>query len=648
MSNLKRCILDIRSFCKENSESNKNKETNDENKDKIGKNNRKRIKRRDNFGVSDDSEPENQSEDNYLNDDNDDEIIAYYEKKFKKGKSDDLDGWNDLLEGISEKKPITNKKNPKNRVKIDKVKFEKINTKSANDEIYGKNLKSKPLHKFDLNINDDEIDSIKKLQNGIRGQFNKIAISNLKSVFMALEKYCQESSRVVIVEAIFKIITDITTSSFCGDFNLSHIAMMLGLINSGNGILQDKVVYIVEKICLSLNNLLNCKDVNFLQIRNLSCFLAYLYCYKVITLKLIYEILNILSKKCNERYLKIILDFLNVFHSFSRKEDSHVSEKLKNIYNDFNKSDNDQRLRFGLLELENIFLNKTKFDIDMTIKSIKAIKSCLSSPIGSNKIFATLSDFLKVNENGRWWVVGAGIFQSKMKDAPIGVKKSTLIAMDQNLVNLAKKFKMNTEIRINIFCQIFESKNYNDAFNNINKLNLNSVQKRQIVHVLFQLILKCKKPKDFYVLTLKKFVEFERNYKLTLKYTIWDHLKMIIVDEMESVKMERFKIILSKLIRCNIFDFTLFKIVYFSKVENNFVEFFRDLLVSILTENMDVGKQSQIFQKLNEKSHVNLKNGFKLFIKMNISQNQEFLDSLPNEIKTLFLLKLKTCLFCLN
>lgn len=54
----------------------------------------------------------------------------------------------------------------------------------------------------------------------------------------------------------------------------------------------------------------------------------------------------------------------------------------------------------------------------------------------------------------------------------------------ESLLNLAKEMRMNTDIRRSIFVVIMGSEDYMNCFEQLQKLNLNKIQSREVMHVL--------------------------------------------------------------------------------------------------------------------------------------------------------------------
>lgn len=64
---------------------------------------------------------------------------------------------------------------------------------------------------------------------------------------------------------------------------------------------------------------------------------------------------------------------------------------------------------------------------------------------------------MNVNERGRWWVVGSAWKPADEKHASTTKQSSSDKSFSPELLALAKRAKMNTELRRNVFCSILSS-----------------------------------------------------------------------------------------------------------------------------------------------------------------------------------------------
>lgn len=90
---------------------------------------------------------------------------------------------------------------------------------------------------------------------------------------------------------------------------------------------------------------------------------------------------------------------------------------------------------------------------------------------------------------GRWWLIGSGWSRASSgviggaveQDAPVNLNMNEY---DAKLLEVAKKQRMNTDVRRAIFCIVMGSEDYLDAFEKLVRLGLKNKQERDIVFVI--------------------------------------------------------------------------------------------------------------------------------------------------------------------
>jgi len=81
--------------------------------------------------------------------------------------------------------------------------------------------------------------------------------------------------------------------------------------------------------------------------------------------------------------------------------------------------------------------------------------------------------------------VGASWITTSDKNPPTtSSMDSTIHSANESLLALARKQKMNTDVRRCIFVVLLSSEDYVDAFERLMKLNLKDVQEREIPRVI--------------------------------------------------------------------------------------------------------------------------------------------------------------------
>jgi nucleolar MIF4G domain-containing protein 1 len=68
---------------------------------------------------------------------------------------------------------------------------------------------------------------------------------------------------------------------------------------------------------------------------------------------------------------------------------------------------------------------------------------------------------LHVSERGRWWIVGSAFARNSVREVEAtndsGTNAGLSSKFDENLLALASKLQMNTDLRKEIFCTIMSS-----------------------------------------------------------------------------------------------------------------------------------------------------------------------------------------------
>lgn len=120
------------------------------------------------------------------------------------------------------------------------------------------------------------------------------------------------------------------------------------------------------------------------------------------------------------------------------------------------------------------------------------------------------------DERGKWWIVGSA--WSGLKD--IGELKNTSEDNRQKygkkILELARKQRMNTDIRRDIFCVLMTAEDYLDAFEKIHHLGLKNQQQREVIHVIFNCCIQEKKFNPYYAILAQKLCDTDRKYRVCM------------------------------------------------------------------------------------------------------------------------------------
>ncbi|PKU30206.1 nucleolar mif4g hypothetical protein [Limosa lapponica baueri] len=94
------------------------------------------------------------------------------------------------------------------------------------------------------------------------------------------------------------------------------------------------------------------------------------------------------------------------------------------------------------------------------------------------------------------------------------LRKLQRTLVSSKIMELARKQRMNTDIRRSIFCVLMTSEDFLDAFEKLLKLGLKDKQEREIVHVIIYCCLQEKTYNPFYAFLADKFCQCERRFQV--------------------------------------------------------------------------------------------------------------------------------------
>lgn len=133
-------------------------------------------------------------------------------------------------------------------------------------------------------------------------------------------------------------------------------------------------------------------------------------------------------------------------------------------FNDVPSIDTSPRLKYMLdvlLAIKNNNVNKIpQYDPSLAEHLRKCLKTLFVNGKYVTTLNITLDDLLNVNQRGKWWVVGSA-WTGSIKDiggaTTSAAKRNDAQKFSQQLLELARKQRMNTDERRNAFCVLMSA-----------------------------------------------------------------------------------------------------------------------------------------------------------------------------------------------
>lgn len=126
--------------------------------------------------------------------------------------------------------------------------------------------------------------------------------------------------------------------------------------------------------------------------------------------------------------------------------------------------------------------------------------------------------FVTADEIGKWWIVGSAWSGSNDTNIKSNIKEQNKLSFRSDILELARRQRMNTDTRRNIFCILVTAEDYIDAFEKLHHLGLKDHQEGEIVHVLMHCCLHESKFNPYYAVLGKKLCDYNRKYQVSYAF----------------------------------------------------------------------------------------------------------------------------------
>ncbi|XP_067011614.2 nucleolar MIF4G domain-containing protein 1 [Anabrus simplex] len=489
-------------------------------------------------------------------------------------------------------------------------------------------------------------EQLQRLRKQMKGLLNRLAENNMNSIAMQLDELYMTNSRNDMNDTLTVLMCEsLIAPVLTPERLIMEHCMLIAILHANVG--TEVGAHFLQAIVKRFDELHSEEcEVENKQLDNVILVISHLYNFKVFNSLLMYNILDKLAEAFGPKEVELILLVLRSV-GFSLRKDDPIALKalvlqLQQKASKASQSQNDSRVQFMLdilMAIKNNNMAKIpNYDTSHSEHLKKLLKGFLRKGNYVTELKISLEDLLKAEERGRWWVVGSawsGVLPGESQSEQKGEMKSRTPSQSQNysqqLLDLARKQRMNTDVRRNIFCILMTAEDYLDAFEKLLHLGLKNQQEREIIHVILDCCLHEKEFNPYYGHLTQKFCDFDRKYQMILQYSLWDKFKE--VQNLTSVQIRNLAQLLVLLFIEKGLPLSILKVIHFTEVDKAMVRLLRQILLGILLhDSLEV--MQEVFQRvaIAPKLHM-FRESIRLFI-------QHFLlrktDSLPEEdMKTL-------------
>ncbi|XP_057660604.1 nucleolar MIF4G domain-containing protein 1 homolog [Diorhabda carinulata] len=465
------------------------------------------------------------------------------------------------------------------------------------------------------------IEKLNRLRKQLKGLLNRLAESNMHNIASQIEQLYMENSRNDMNDTLTNLIMESLVSEVITPERLliEHIVLVMVLhANVGTEVGAHFLQRVIKKFDESFRR---DDEVENKTLDNIICIISQLYNFKLFDSKLMYEILGKLSSEIKEKRVECILHVLRSV-GFNLRKDNPLA--LKSLIIDLqakasivSKDEKDNlRIKFMLdilLAIKNNNVNKIpNYDVSYPEHLKKLLKGFIRKGNYATELNMTLEDLLKADERGKWWVVGSAWTGGVNTDEEKSQSSIKTEGFSSKLLELAKKQRMNTDVRRNVFCILMSAEDYMDAFEKLLKLGLKNTQEREIINVLLHCCLQEKQYNPYYGHLAQKFCDYNRKYQLAIKYSMWDKIKAM--DEHSGTQLSNLAKLLIHLFIEKGLPISILKIMQFAELDKLTLRFTRQILLGILLHD-DLEECLLVFSRVAQSDKLKMfRESLRLFI----------------------------------
>ncbi|XP_011696022.1 PREDICTED: nucleolar MIF4G domain-containing protein 1 [Wasmannia auropunctata] len=435
----------------------------------------------------------------------------------------------------------------------------------------------------DISSDNEKVSRIKKQMKGI---LNRLAEQNMHTIANQVEEMYMSNSRNDMNVMLSKLMMESLIAPILTPDRLICEHMMLIAIlhaNVGTEVGAHFLLTVVKKLhhMLEESHCVENKELD-----NIILVLSHLYNFKVYGHCLLYQILEKLAAKFTEKEIELILLILRTVGFQLRKDDPVALKEL--VLNLQQKANNttleSSRVKFMLdilLAIKNNNMSKIPQYDPFRIEHLKKIlKNFIHKGNSVTQFNVTLEDLVEADERGKWWIVGSA--WSGLKDIGKLEKNSEdkKQRYSEDILELARKQRMNTDVRRDIFCVLMTAEDYLDAFEKLHHLGLKNQQQREVIYVILNCCIQEKKFNPYYGVLAQRLCDCDRKYQLTIQYALWDKLKTL--DDLNTKQLTNLAKFLTHLFLGKGLPLSILKVIQFTELDKLTMRLVRQIMLGIL------------------------------------------------------------------
>ncbi|KAE9549321.1 hypothetical protein FO519_007472 [Halicephalobus sp. NKZ332] len=465
-----------------------------------------------------------------------------------------------------------------------------------------------------------------KIGKALRGTVNRLNERTMVSGIKTVEELFNTSSHNDVKSIFYETFLKTTQTVYAlPDRLVMEYAMFIALTHVN--VSPEISSHFVESLAIHLVKEMDSeKDSDDKALENATALFCHLYNFKVIKAQFLIDLMTKMRNYAREKTVTLMVYVITYAGTNLKKRAGIVFQNFinesQNFFVKLPEAKKTSKMKFlieDLLGIKNGVISSitSKFDESQLDYYGKLFKTLIKgTDHKEDELPFSLDDILHISERGRWWVVGSAWKPTEDKVGKVEEKKEKTSKFDSNLMELAKKAKMNTETRRNIFCTILSSEDDMEAFEKLLKLSLKGSQEREIIHISVVCTMMEANYNQYYSILIERFCHYHKRFTMTTQFAIWDRIKEL--GNLKKRQRINLAFLTADLIQMGALSLAALKVVNFGIIDVTTTAFLRRVFYRLFSKSTNSGLV-EMFKKLIKSDGLKLLvDGLRLFFEISM------------------------------
>ncbi|KAL8973740.1 MAG: hypothetical protein Q9197_002027 [Variospora fuerteventurae] len=392
-----------------------------------------------------------------------------------------------------------------------------------------------------------ETEDLSRLRRQMQGLINRLSEANMLSILGDVEGLYRNHARQHVSSTVLDLLLGLLSdpSPLQDTFVILHAGFLVALHKVIGSDFGAQAVQRIDEEFRVNHEMAPDDPRKGKKLANLTSLMSQLYTFQMISSNLIYDYIRLFATELSEEHAELLLKCVRSSGPQLRQDDPSALKEIillvQSSVTSIGERNLSVRTKFMLETITNLKNNRIKTGVaasevmaEHTVRMKKALGSLNTRNIkASEPLGIGLRDIRESDKRGKWWLIGAS-YKDTADDARQALPEDRLLhgvgdsitAQDagDNLLQMAREQRMNTDVRRSIFVGIMSATDYNDAFQRLMKLRLKKSQELEIPKVIVHCAAAETAYNPYYTLLARR-VCSDRKLKKAFQFSLWDVFK---------------------------------------------------------------------------------------------------------------------------